>query len=126
MLAIATLLVLASQARTIHQLDQGYDLPDHTLDGIVCGQCTGWERRGGSKIRVRHASVAHVAYCFGKQTAMDAEAAAERAAELAVERYFEERGAQEDPRERELWALEDARRAEYDPAERDLNYYSSY
>lgn len=67
------------------------------MASITCGSC-----------KATHASVAEVAECYNYA----AEAAAEAAAERAAERYFEEgpNGPADDPRERELWALEDLAR----------------
>jgi hypothetical protein len=93
-----------AQARPVEVLREGYyEGPDYTDAGVVCAGCS--QHYTG---QVRHASVEHVRYCFALAAEMEAEAAAEHAAERAVERYFEERGGAEyDPRERELWALED-------------------
>lgn len=93
-----------AQARSVEVLSQGYyEGPDATDAGVVCGGCSQHYAD-----QVRHASVAHVRYCFALVAEMAAEAAAEQEAERRNERYWEERGgAEEDPRERELWALED-------------------
>jgi hypothetical protein len=88
-------------------------MPRH-VTSIKCGSCKG-----------RHDTVAQVSLCYTRRyeaTALGAklaadieaqqgmEAAAEAAAELRNEQWFEERGgAVDDPRERELWALEDMR-----------------
>jgi hypothetical protein len=103
------LLVLALHARSVAELEElYYETPEATVDGIVCGLCSRHERHpDGTRVSVRHASVDHVAYCYSLYYQIEAESADERAAELANERYFEERGAQDDPRERELWAMED-------------------
>lgn len=63
--------------------------------------------------RETHTSVEDVRQCAYGEWAAQAEYEAERAAELAAERYWEERGGyDDDPRERELWMLEDDRRRE--------------
>lgn len=80
-------------------------MPRH-VDSIKCGSCKG-----------RHETIARVALCYReKHEAAAAEEEghlqqqAEAAAELRNERWFEERGgAEDDPRERELWLLEDMR-----------------
>lgn len=104
---MSNVIVTAAQARTVAQLDElTYESPEPTLDGVTCGLCTSTARRLGDPA-VKHASVEHVRYCYTQHTDWAAEAAAEQAAELAVERWFEERGGEYDPRERELWARED-------------------
>lgn len=104
--------VPAAQARSVAQLGElYYEGPDYTATGVVCGACTdSLHVSGEPRVQVRHASVELVGYCADLRQQIEAESAAELAAEAAVERYFEERGAQDDPRERELWALEDYRR----------------
>jgi hypothetical protein len=68
--------------------------------GIKCAHCKG-----------RHQTVAQVRLCAHRVAEEDAQARAEAEAEARNERWFEERGGPvDDPRERELWALEDERR----------------
>lgn len=64
---------------------------------VKCGHC-----------KSRHVYVSDVRECADRE----AEAAWEYQMELAAERYWEEgpHGPQDDPRERELWAMEDERR----------------
>lgn len=93
-----------AQARPVEALREGYyEGPDYTDAGVVCGGCS--QHYTG---QVRHASVEHVRYCFALAAEIAAESAAELEAERRNERFWEERGGPEDdPRERELWALED-------------------
>jgi hypothetical protein len=85
---------------------EGQRMPRH-VDSIKCGSCKG-----------RHDTVAQVALCYAlkwdrkaQEMQQAAEAKAEAAAEAAAERFYEEgpHGPADDPRERELWALEDMR-----------------
>lgn len=70
--------------------------PEITDHGIRCGHCsTRWEVR-------RHATVADVRRCWIATDEETAEAAAEIAAELRNERFFEERGFDE-ARAQEQW-----------------------
>lgn len=70
------------------------------IKSIKCGSC-------GDK----HATVADVKDCYAQAQHDEETAKAEQAAELAAERWHEERGgAVDDPRERELWAQEDLAR----------------
>lgn len=64
---------------------------------MKCGHCGGI-----------HTSVSQVAECWDHEQ----EARQEQEAERAAERFWEEgpNGPADDPRERELWALEDMRR----------------
>jgi hypothetical protein len=84
-------LVRAAQAVPVDQLMQGYFEPaEQTIDGVACAGCSTLARRAGDRTQVRHASVAHVRYCFGMRAAMAAEAQSEHEAERSVERFFEE------------------------------------
>lgn len=67
------------------------------MASITCGHC-----------KSTHASVAEVAQCAW----YEADAKYEYELEKAAERFWEEgpNGPADDPRERELWALEDMRR----------------
>lgn len=108
--------ILVEDAKSVDLLMQGYyEFPEATSTGIVCGQCSKSERdrTGDRKAQVRHASTEHVRYCFGTRAAMDAETAAEMAAERAATRYFEgadrfsAEDVEEDARERWLMSLQD-------------------
>lgn len=69
------------------------DVPQ-TLTGVTCGRCSTnareWFRLTGPAAVIRHHDVAAVRACFDKEAGRDAESRAERFAELANERYFEE------------------------------------
>lgn len=84
----------ADQARSLDRLDgEGAyaELPESTITGPVCGSCSQHARRneGDRRIQVRHATVAHVRYCFGVNYDAEAEARAEVLAERRTELYFE-------------------------------------
>lgn len=80
----------ADQATSIEELREGYfAIPENTLTGVVCGFCTQIERKGGNRVQVRHASVAHVRYCFATNYEAEAEMRAEQHAENAWLRWAE-------------------------------------
>jgi hypothetical protein len=64
--------VVTSAAAPVDWFSGGYDLPDNTMSGIVCGDCT---RRCAPP--VRHATVSHVRACGEVKAGWEAEARAE-------------------------------------------------
>lgn len=83
--------------------DAYWNGPDVLAEGGVrCGAC-----------KRRHASADDVRWCYDLKHQHDAANQGEREAEARNERWFEERGGPvEDPRERDLWLVEDLRRAQ--------------
>lgn len=81
----------ADEATSIQELRKQFDAaPENTSTGVVCGGCTQIERKHGDlRAKIRHASVAHVRYCFAINYEADAAARSEQDAEMAIERYLE-------------------------------------
>lgn len=93
-----------ADARSVAELEQTYfELPESTETGPVCGSCSQHARRslGDRRAQVRHATAAHVRYCFGANYEAEAEARAEALVERRTEQYFE--GAFREPSGEDLY-----------------------
>lgn len=78
----------------VEHTDDQYPSILRTESGLICGNCNrGWRKEDGTKIRHADRHAVKMCYAVARQVEMDQRADCE--AELAVERFFENRGSEE-------------------------------